>query len=94
MKLLKKLVSAILAVIVVAVTFVSVGTEKANAEIVSTNDYHLYKEMALPYAYGMIIPKTYTVKTTIRTFASDIPMFKNPQDMFIDEEDMIYVVDT
>lgn len=95
MKLFKKLVSFSLALCVAASMFTLIGNNAANAEIVSTVDRHLYSEMSFPYAYGIAIPKTYTVRTTIRTFASTVSaMCKNPQDMYIDDQDMIYVVDT
>ena len=93
MKLFKKLIISLLVLCVCVTTFAQIGADSANAEIQSLYDSHLYSENGANYR--MAIPKVYTVRNTIRTFESETnAIFKNPSDMFIDDEDNIFVVDT
>ncbi len=91
MRNFKRMISAVLVLLVcvIAVTSVSQGTAKA--EIVSTYDYYIFNNNGTTSEFA--IPKVYTVKTTIRQFDDENATFSSPEDMFI-RNDRIFVCDT
>ena len=93
MKIFKKIIASLLTVCVIAAGVAELSINSANAEIVSLYDWHLYMEGS--NVAKMAIPKAYTVRNTIRTFESQVnAVFSTPTDMFIDDDDNIYVVDS
>ena len=93
MKIFKKIIASLLTVCVIAAGVAELSINSANAEIVSLYDWHLYMEGS--DVAKMAIPKAYTVRNTIRTFESQVnAVFSTPTDMFIDDNDNIYVVDS
>ena len=74
----RKLLLALLAVFVVVTT--TLGA--------IDTDYVLYKETQVP------IPLTYTPESTITYLGKDAGYFSAPEDLFIDDEDILYVADT
>ena len=95
MKSLKKLFTTFLLLCVVIASVAGTGITSANAEIQTMYDQHIFEEGS-NVSY-LPIPKTYTVRNTIRTIESSNPdkaVFKTPSDMFIDDNDNIYIVDT
>ena len=92
MKMFKRILSSVLVLCVVLAMFAGFNTRVASAEIQVTYDYH-YIEPGNEKS-KMAIPKAYTVRNTVSSFKSvNNTSFKEPTDMFIDDDDNIYVVD-
>ena len=87
---MKKIVTIFLAVLIMTCTFVPVT---ANAELAETCDYYLavYSNEAVQ---KVPIPKAFTHTLTIRNIDDSVPKFNSPSDLFIDESDNIYIVDS
>lgn len=92
MKVIKKILSSVLVLCVAVAVFAEVSMFTANAEIQETHDYHYIEPGSEQSA--MAIPKTFTVRNTISKVSSSVSAaFKMPTDMFIDDDDNIYVLD-
>lgn len=92
MKIIKKIISSVLVLCVAVAVFAQTSMIDANAEIQETHDYH-YIEPGSEMS-AMAIPKTYTVRNTITKVNSNVnAVLKAPTDMFIDDDDNIYVLD-
>ncbi len=90
MKTIKRLLASVLVLATVLTLTLSFNITNTNAEIQVTYDYHYITEDKL-----MAIPKVFQVRTTITKFKSSLnaPTFKNATDMFIDDDDNIYILD-
>lgn len=92
MKIVKKILSSVLVLCIAVAVFAEMSMFTANAEIQSTHDYH-YIEPANEQS-AMAIPKTFTVRNTItKVNSTTSAILTKPADMFIDDDDNIYVVD-
>ena len=92
MNTLKKILSSVLVACVMLAMFAGFNTRVASAEIQVTHDYH-YIEPGDEKS-KMAIPKAYTVRNTVSSFKSKFSTsFKEPTDMFIDDDDNIYILD-
>lgn len=92
MKIVKKIISSVLVLCVAVALFAQMNIFTANAEIQETHDYH-YIEPGNEQS-AMAIPKTFTVRNTVSKINSSVSAtFKSPTDMFIDDDDNIYVID-
>lgn len=91
MKTFRRVVSALLSLCVALTMFTAFSTSEAKAELQDTHDYH-YIEPGSEFT-KMAIPKTFTVRNTVSKIDCTQATFLEPQDMYIDDEDNIYVLD-
>ncbi len=94
MKVMKKIFSMLLVICVTITMFAQIGAvnEKANAEIVSLYDNHIYVDTNSTKVMGL--PKMYGVERVVSTFESpNGQILKTPDDMFI-YNDHIFISDT
>lgn len=93
MKIAKKIISSVLVLCVAIALFAQMNIFTANAEIQETHDYH-YIEPGNEQS-AMAIPKTFTVRNIVNKIDSEDPAnssLKNSTDMFIDDDDNIYIL--